>query len=199
MSCLSLLPRVLKGSLSLCKDELQHFCCSILGWPAGSDDSGGKGGCVCVENLIILLKIVEGWALTRSLESPAARGVRHCSVLLCTSAECGAFGGQGGPGCRGWTEAFPSRSSTPISCSTCLLWLALSCTSTESPTCRSSASRSEGAAQRRMGCSRSSLQPKITTKREPPARAKHPGLAKGIPKKNPSFSWWGVELHGDSD
>lgn len=38
-----------------------HF----FGWPAGSDDSGGKRGDVCVraENSIILLKTVEGWAL----------------------------------------------------------------------------------------------------------------------------------------
>lgn len=75
------------------------------------------------ENLIILLKIVEGWALTCSLESPAARGVRHCSVLLCTSAECGAFGGQGGPGAarapaerRRFLPAVPLPSAVPRVC-----------------------------------------------------------------------------------
>lgn len=139
---------------------------------------------MCVENWIILLRTVEGWALTPGLESCAAGGVRPCSVLLCTSAECGA-GGQRGPGLN---ALFPSCSSTPISCSMCLWWPERSCTSTGSPTCRSSASRSEGAAQRRRGCSRSSLQPRSRTKREPPARGKHPGLAKGIPKKNPRFS-----------
>lgn len=156
-----------------------------------------RGGCVCAENLIILLKIVEWWVLTHSLESSAARGVRHSSVLLCTPAECG-FGARVAPEPQ-LTRGVSLCSSTPISCSTCLSWLALLCTSTGSPTCRSSASRSEGAAQRRMGCSRSSLRPKVRTKREPPAQARHPGLAKGIPKKNPSFSWWGTELHGDSD
>ena len=46
---------------------------------------------VCVENLIILLMIREGWDLIHNLENFAACGLRCCYVLLCTSAECVAF------------------------------------------------------------------------------------------------------------
>lgn len=55
-SCLSLLPKVLKFSLSLCKDDLEQLFSTVF----GSDDSEVKGGRVCAENSIILLKIAEG-------------------------------------------------------------------------------------------------------------------------------------------
>lgn len=128
-----------------------------------------------------------GVGFTRQPGELCSSWLRHCCVLLCTSAECGAGGWQGGPKALADPQcllpAVPLPSAVPR---VCRGWRFRALPRGLQP--------AGVPLHGRRGLHRGgwdavgAAAAREQNQKRAPARVKHPGLAKGIPKKNPSFS-----------
>lgn len=148
----------------------------------------GRGGCVCAENSMIVPKTVEGWAVAQSWRAEQL-GVRGTAVLLCTSAECGVLGGRLAPSpCalaepRRFLPAVPLPPAVPRVCGGwSLRALPRGLQPAGIPFHRRRGLLRGGWGAVGAAPARGHDQKRAT------GVGKHPGLAKGIPKKNPRFS-----------